>query len=140
MVGTSARPRSDVDSMWRLILQPRIVYGIVRVPVLWVGDRVDRRLRSLAAAAREFSPGADPEPIEERGPGDVRAVIAAHNLMRSRVTAMLDEKDQMLGAIEHNLRTSPAALRVRIATLWYEEDRARMADTIAEINGPLDVR
>lgn len=138
LVLTSAWPRSDGDIIWRLILQTLIIYGIVLVPVLWVGYRVNRPLRSLAAAAREFSPGAAPEPIEERGPGDVRAVIAAHNLMRSRVTAMLDEKDQMLGAIGHDLRTPLAALRVRIESVEDDEDRARMADTIDEMNRTLD--
>jgi len=138
LVLTSAWPRSDVDIIWRLILQTLIIYGIVLVPVLWVGHRVNRPLRSLADAARGFSPGAAPEPIEERGPGDVRAVIAAHNLMRSRVTAMLDEKDQMLGAIGHDLRTPLAALRVRIESVEDDEDRARMADTIDEMNRTLD--
>ncbi|WP_066657083.1 sensor histidine kinase, partial [Sphingomonas sp. CCH9-H8] len=137
LVLTSAWPRSDVDIIWRLILQTLIIYGIVLVPVLWVGARVNRPLRSLANAARDFTPGAT-EPIAERGPGDVRAVIAAYNLMSSRVTAMLDEKDQMLGAIGHDLRTPLAALRVRIESVEDDEDRARMADTIDEMNRTLD--
>lgn len=138
LVLTSPWPRSDVDIIWRLIAQTLIIYGLVLVPVLWVGARVSRPLRSLASAARDFSPAADPQPIEERGPGDVRAVIAAHNLMRRRVTAMLDEKDQMLGAIGHDLRTPLAALRVRIESVEDDEDRARMADTIDEMNRTLD--
>jgi signal transduction histidine kinase len=137
LVLTSAWPRSDVDIIWRLILQTLIIYGIVLVPVLWVGARVNRPLRSLANAARDFTPGAT-EPIAERGPGDVRAVIAAYNLMSGRVTAMLDEKDQMLGAIGHDLRTPLAALRVRIESVEDDEDRARMADTIDEMNRTLD--
>ncbi|MCR5869662.1 MULTISPECIES: sensor histidine kinase [unclassified Sphingomonas] len=138
LVLTSAWPRSDGDIIWRLILQTLIIYAVVLVPVLWVGHRVARPLRSLAVSAREFHPASPGDPIEERGPGDVRAVIAAYNLMRDRVTAMLDEKDQMLGAIGHDLRTPLAALRVRIESVEDEEDRARMADTIDEMNRTLD--
>nr|WP_302053919.1 HAMP domain-containing sensor histidine kinase [Sphingomonas tagetis] len=138
LVMTSGWPRGDGDLIWRLIAQTLILYAAVLIPVLWVGSRVGRPLRKLATAAREFHPSAPSEPIEERGPGDVRAVIAAYNLMSSRVTAMLDEKDQMLGAIGHDLRTPLAALRVRIESVEDDEDRARMADTIDEMNRTLD--
>ncbi len=135
---TSGWSSGDGDLIWRLIGQTLFLYIAVLIPVLWVGNRVGRPLRKLAAAARDFHPSATSEPIEERGPGDVRAVIAAYNLMSRRVTAMLDEKDQMLGAIGHDLRTPLAALRVRIESVEDDEDRARMADTIDEMNRTLD--
>jgi signal transduction histidine kinase len=131
-------PRGEREIIWRLIAQTLILYAAVLIPVLWVGARVGRPLRKLATAAREFHPSSPSEPIEERGPGDVRAVIGAYNLMSRRVTAMLDEKDQMLGAIGHDLRTPLAALRVRIESVEDDEDRIRMADTIDEMNGTLD--
>ena len=76
--------------------------------------------------------------MEESGPHDVRTLIAAFNQLRTRVTAMLDEKDRMLGAIGHDLRTPLAALRVRIESVEDDDDRAKMADTIDEMNGTLD--
>lgn len=138
LVMTAGWPRGEGDIIWRLIAQTLILYAAVLIPVLWVGARVGRPLRKLATAAREFHPSSPSEPIEERGPGDVRAVIGAYNLMSRRVTAMLDEKDQMLGAIGHDLRTPLAALRVRIESVEDDEDRARMADTIDEMNRTLD--
>jgi signal transduction histidine kinase len=51
---------------------------------------------------------------------------------------MLDEKDRMLGAIGHDLRTPLAALRVRIESVEDDDDRNRMADTIDEMNRTLD--
>jgi signal transduction histidine kinase len=51
---------------------------------------------------------------------------------------MLEEKDRMLGAIGHDLRTPLAALRVRIESVEDDDDRARMADTIDEMNRTLD--
>lgn len=131
-------PQNDRALIGALIAQTLILYIAVLIPVLWVGYRVGRPLRKLATAAREFNPSDPGEPVEERGPSDVRAVIAAYNALSRRVTAMLDEKDQMLGAIGHDLRTPLAALRVRIESVEDDEDRARMADTIDEMNRTLE--
>ncbi|MBB3473165.1 signal transduction histidine kinase [Sphingomonas sp. BK345] len=131
-------PRGDTRLFWRLLAQTLILYGMVLLPVLWVARRISRPLRELAAAARAYSPRTPPRPLEEEGPPDVVAVIAAFNALSLRVTAMLDEKDRMLGAIGHDLRTPLAALRVRIESVEDEQDRARMADTIAEMNRTLE--
>ncbi len=123
---------------WRLFAQTLILYAIMLAAVLWIARRISRPLRALALAANDFDPGVSPVPIVEAGPSDVRAVTAAFNDLRLRVTAMLDEKDRMLGAIGHDLRTPLAALRVRIESVEDEQDRTRMADTIAEMNRTLD--
>ena len=130
--------RSDAPIVWRLIWQTIVLYVIVLLPVLFATRRLAEPLRELARNARRFRPGGEGPPVEERGPGDVRAVIAAYNALRLRVTAMLDEKDRMLGAIGHDLRTPLAALRVRIESVEDEQDRVKMADTIAEMNRTLD--
>ena len=131
-------PRAEAYLIWRLIWQTLILYGIILLPVLWIGRRLSQPLRSLSRAARTFVPGAVNEPVEERGPHDLRDVIAAFNALRLRVTAMLDEKDRMLGAIGHDLRTPLAALRVRIESVEDDTDRMKMADTIEEMNRTLD--
>lgn len=130
--------RNDAAIFWRLIAQTLILYGVALAPLLWAARRISRPLRSLAIAARDFQPGAAVDPVEARGPQDVRDVIAAFNALRLRVTAMLDEKDRMLGAIGHDLRTPLAALRVRIESVEDDDDRSKMADTIAEMNSTLD--
>ena len=131
-------PQPDEWILWRLIGQTLIFYVIVLIPVLWVGRRIARPLRLLAASARRFRPGDEEDPLEESGPYDVRAVIIAYNALRLRVLAMLNEKDRMLGAIGHDLRTPLAALRVRVESVEDETDRIRMADTIEEMNRTLD--
>ncbi|MES2444913.1 MAG: HAMP domain-containing sensor histidine kinase [Pseudomonadota bacterium] len=130
--------RNERVLIWQLIAQTLILYIVVLIPVLLATRRIARPLRTLAVAAGGFQPGDGAEPLEERGPGDVRAVIAAYNALSLRVTAMLDEKDRMLGAIGHDLRTPLAALRVRIESVEDDEDRTRMADTIDEMNRTLD--
>jgi signal transduction histidine kinase len=131
-------PRAEAYLVWRLLWQTLVLWVIVLVPVAWAARRIAKPLRSLADATRRFKPGADAEPVEPRGPRDVREVIVAFNALRLRVTAMLDEKDRMLGAIGHDLRTPLAALRVRIESVEDDTDRVKMADTIAEMNRTLD--
>lgn len=131
-------PRSEWPIIRQLIMQTLILYVIVLLPVLWGSRRISRPLQSLASAAQRFRPGEPQSPLEEQGPQDVRSVIAAFNALRLRVTAMLDEKDQMLGAIGHDLRTPLAALRVRVESVDDDSDRARMIETIEEMNRTLD--
>jgi signal transduction histidine kinase len=131
-------PRSEWGVFLPLIGQTLILYVLVLLPVLWGTRQISRPLRRLAAAARRFQPGQQSSALEEDGPRDVRAVIAAFNALQLRVTAMLDEKDRMLGAIGHDLRTPLAALRVRVESVEDDVDRARMIDTITEMNRTLD--
>ncbi len=131
-------PRTETYLVVRLLWQTAVLWAVVLVPVAWAARRIAKPLRALARATRQFRPGEAADPLEERGPQDVRDVIAAFNALRLRVTAMLDEKDRMLGAIGHDLRTPLAALRVRIESVEDDTDRLKMADTIAEMNRTLD--
>ncbi len=141
-VGWWAAANPWQDSEWpflsRLIGQTLVLYAIVLLPVLLATRRIAQPLRSLANAAQRFHPGEPDGAIPESGPHDVRTLIVAFNELRTRVTAMLEEKDRMLGAIGHDLRTPLAALRVRVESVEDEDDRTRMADTIDEMNRTLD--
>ncbi len=131
-------PQRGARILWALIGQTAILYIIVLLPVLWIVRRLSRPLRDLRLAAERFAPGDTGAPLPVSGPDDVAALIAAFNALRLRVAAMLDEKDRMLGAIGHDLRTPLAALRVRVESVEDDTDRSRMAETIAEMNRTLD--
>ncbi|WP_028056143.1 ATP-binding protein [Sphingobium bisphenolivorans] len=121
-----------------LVWQTLILYAIVLAPLLWIGRRLARPLRQLTGSAEQFARTGLADPVEERGPGDVRQLTMAFNAMRSRIIAMLDEKDRMLGAIGHDLRTPLASLRVRTESVEDEAERARMSETIDEMNRMLE--
>jgi signal transduction histidine kinase len=121
-----------------LVGQTLILYVIVLIPLLWVGRRLARPLRQLRASAEQFAKTGSADPVDERGPGDVRELTMAFNAMRARIFAMLDEKDRMLGAIGHDLRTPLASLRVRAETVADEGEGARMSETIDEMNRMLE--
>ncbi len=135
---TAPWPQPGWRLLFALLSQTAILYVIVLLPVLWIVRRMSRPLRDLRAAAESFRPGEPGIALSVRGPDDVAALVGAFNALRLRVTAMLDEKDRMLGAIGHDLRTPLAALRVRIESVEDDTDRTRMAETIAEMNRTLD--
>jgi signal transduction histidine kinase len=136
---SSSWPRSNNRIFWALLVQTLIIYILILLPVLWIARRISRPLRALALAARDFAPrNGALAPIAIEGPSDVRDLVSAFNGLTRRVTSMLDEKDRMLGAIGHDLRTPLAALRVRIESVEDDHDRARMADTIEEMSRTLD--
>ena len=58
--------------------------------------------------------------------------------MQARVSTLLGEKDVMLGAIGHDLKTPLAALRVRIESVEDDDERDKMAATIDEMVTILD--
>lgn len=108
--------------------------------VLWlVLRRITGPLAQLTTRTEEFSrrPGQS-EPMEPHGPDDVRRLIGAHNAMEARIGAMLAEKDVMLGAIGHDLKTPLAALRVRVESVENAAARERMIDSIEDITLTLD--
>src|SRR3546814_3205079 len=106
-------PSESPRFLGALIAQTLVLYVIVLLPLLFVGRRIARPLSDLTRSAEQFAIAGAAQPVEERGPGDVRRLITAFNAMRARLLAMLDEKDRMLGAIGHDLRTPLASLRVR---------------------------
>ena len=134
---TRAGNRAPRFGGW-LAWQTLILYVIVLLPLLWVGRRLARPLGQLTRSAQQFARTGSADPVEERGPGDVRELTMAFNAMRSRIFAMLDEKDRMLGAIGHDLRTPLASLRVRAESVEDEGERARMSQTIDEMNRMLE--
>ena len=124
--------------LWALLFQTAVLFVVVLAPVLWIARRVARPLRALTLAARDFNPTAEHQPLTLEGPEDLRQVTGQFNALQRRVTAMLEEKDRMLGAIGHDLRTPLAAMRVRVESVEDDEDRLRMVDTIDEMNRTLD--
>ena len=132
-------PPRDRAMTRTLVIQTLIQFLVLVGLLYFVLRRITRPLAALAESTRRFAGAGAPEPpLTPTGPDDVRHLIEAHNAMQSRIGSMLDEKDVMLGAIGHDLKTPLAALRVRIESVEDEAARARMAQTIEDITRTLD--
>lgn len=136
-------PADERQLLRTLLLQALFTYAVLVGAVWWLLRRITRPLAVLTGRMERFGetrPGtADGRPaLEPQGPDDVRRLIAAHGAMEARIMALLDEKDVMLGAIGHDLKTPLAALRVRIESVEDDAERGRMAATIEDIVRSLD--
>lgn len=125
-------PRRDPAMTARLIAATALLYLIVLGVTLAIAGWLSRPLRDLTAAAEGFAGRGDGIEVTPRGPGDLRRLIVAFNGMKGRMAALLDEKDRMLGAIGHDLRTPLASLRIRVENLEPGEERDRMVATLRE--------
>jgi signal transduction histidine kinase len=120
-----------------LLFQTFTIYLLMLIPLVFLGRYISKPLKSLTAKARSFQPGED-DPLEEQGPPDTRELIRAFNDMSGRVSSMINEKDVMLGAIGHDLRTPLAVLRIRVENVEDPAERERMIAGIEDIDHMLD--
>lgn len=135
----SPRPASNRGALVGIIIQTLILYIVLIGGLGILLRRLTRPLAQLTRRVENFggSLGTEP-PLEPSGPEDARRLITAHSAMEARISALLDEKNVMLGAIGHDLKTPLAALRVRIESVDNEAERAKMAATIEDITTSLD--
>lgn len=100
--------------------------------------RSGRSLQRLAEASNSLlSPTAHP-PLPVEGPRDIRALIASFNAMEQRLSAMIREKNIMLGALGHDLRTPLTALRLEAAGIAADDTRAAMVETIESMHAQFE--
>lgn len=132
-------PQRPSGAIGTIIFQTLVIFTILLALLYLVLRQLTRPLAQLTRRVGDFSENPDQAvQLEERGPQDIRRLIAAHNALEQRISSLLDEKDVMLGAIGHDLKTPLAALRVRIESVPNAEQKERMAASIDDITNTLD--
>jgi signal transduction histidine kinase len=121
-----------------LIVRTLLLFAAVMIPIALICRRIVRPLERLTERVSKVGLEGGTAPLRSEGPIDVRNVIDSFNTMQSRVEALLGEKDVMLGAIGHDLKTPLAALRVRIESVEDDEEREKMAASVDEMVVILD--
>jgi signal transduction histidine kinase len=129
----------EPDQLGYLIGQTLLLYVVLVGGLAWLLRRITRPIAALTKRVEQFAATRELDgQLEPSGPDDTRRLIAAHNAMEARIAALLHEKDVMLGAIGHDLKTPLAALRVRIESVDDDVERGRMAASIEDITRSLD--
>jgi len=132
-------PTGEGGLLFALFGQTLLIYAVLVGAIALLLRRITRPLAALTTRVERFAETRDAAgQLEPEGPDDVRRLIVAHNAMEGSIAALLDEKDVMLGAIGHDLKTPLAALRVRIESVENPIERGKMARTIEDIVRTLD--
>lgn len=129
---------TETGSLIALILQTLLLYVAVLIPLALVARRIAKPLGTLTERVQRVGLAEEVQPMPSAGPTDVRQLIDSFNLMHARVSTLLGEKDVMLGAIGHDLKTPLSALRVRVESVEDDNDREKMVETIDEMVTILD--
>ena len=127
----------------RLIIGTLLLYGVVLGALLIFTRWLVMPLSRLSQAAASMGLGQSPLPVPSGGPAEIGAVTEAFNDMNARITQMLLDKDAILGALGHDLRTPLTALRIRAENLDPSATREKMIEAINHlthiVNGILDL-
>ncbi len=138
-VARVAEPPRQRGALRTIVMQTVFIFLFLFALQYLLLRRITRPLNILTTRTERFAKTQDPStPLTAEGPQDIRRLITAHNAMEARIGALLDEKDVMLGAIGHDLKTPLTALRVRIESVENDHERARMAASIEDITRSLD--
>ena len=118
---------------WRLLLTLAVLLISVIALTLLAVRWLTRPLAVLAAAADELGHDMHRPPLPEDGPAEVRRAAIAFNTMQARLATHLDERERMLAAVSHDLRTPITRLRLRAELIQDEALRAKFSRDLAEM-------
>lgn len=101
----------------------------------WVGARwLSDPVRRLAGAARELGLNIHRAPLPESGTLECREATRVFNQMQQHIRAQLEQRDQFVAAVSHDLRTPLTRLALRVESLHDAGDRQRFGRDIAEMD------
>jgi signal transduction histidine kinase len=100
---------------------------------LWAVRRLIRPVATLAAAADRLGRNVNAPPLPEHGPSEVAQAAAAFNGMAGRMRRLLADRNFMLAAVGHDLRTPITRLKLRAEYMEDEEQRKKMLGDLEEL-------
>lgn len=137
------------DGSWAVFTAPERLWGIntstryliiglfVLISTLVVAFVASRRLarpmEDVAEAAQRFSTDIQAHAMRSSGTREFRAVIDAFNRMQDRIQRFVDDRNDMLTAISHDLRAPLTRLRLRGEFIEDADQRRRLFADVDEM-------
>lgn len=111
---------------------------VLLVPLVYLLKRVTNPIDRLCGAAEAFGAAPEESPaLPEEGPRELRSAANAFNRMREQIRGHLDERNRMIAALAHDLRTPLTKLQLRLARVEPETLRDQLVDTAKGMNAIL---
>ncbi len=128
-------PVAPAPKLWsdNTMLLTVVVIALVLAGSIWVLRRLTAPYALLAEAAERLGRDINAESLPEKGPREVRAAAHAFNLMQARLSRFIGDRDQLVAAISHDLRTPVTRLRLRAEFVEDADQRARMLADLEDI-------
>jgi len=108
------------------------------IAAIGVALYLTREIDAVAQEASRLGSAGGSIPLPDRGTVEVRKLIQLFNSIGTRVDALLLEKDFLLGALGHDLRTPLTSLRIRVEGMQPAEARQRAVESIEEMAAVLE--
>jgi signal transduction histidine kinase len=128
--------RSAVWMQRLFILLESVLFSIL---LIWITKTATRPLHRLGQAAEWF--GRNPEivePLMAAGSKEVREAAISFNRMRERIRDNLGERNRMLEAMGHDLRTPLAKIQLRMEKIQPAPLREQFAANISAIESIIE--
>lgn len=100
---------------------------------LWAVRRLIAPVETLAAAAERLGRDVNAPPLPEQGPTEVATAAVAFNTMAARFRRFLADRNFIMSAIGHDLRTPITRLKLRAEFIEDDEQRGKMLSDLDEL-------
>ncbi len=110
-------PEEVIAWPMRLLLILLVLLVTVALLVVLAVRALTRPLSILADAATELGCDIRRPPLDEIGPLEVRRAAQAFNTMQNRLIRYIEDRDRILAAVSHDLKTPITRLRLRTELL-----------------------
>ncbi len=121
----------------RLLWQALALIPLALLMAALFGTLISRPLRRLGATIRRLGEGHFSEPVEIKGPQDIRQLAEELEWMRQQLAALDEQKLQFLRHISHELKTPLTAIREG-AGLLHEEVTGQLTEEQREVTRILE--
>jgi signal transduction histidine kinase len=115
-----------------LLMLTVLLVSVVALSLLAV-RWLSRPLSVLAQAATELGQDLRRPPLPERGPLEVQRAARAFNRMQTRIQRQIEDRERLLAAVSHDLRTPITRLRLRAEALEDPALKARFERDLADM-------
>jgi protein-histidine pros-kinase len=101
----------------------------------WIGARwLAAPMHRLAQATKELAGNIHRSPISPQGTRECREATGMINQLQAHILTQLEERDQFIAAVSHDLRTPLTRLALRVESLQSAQDRQRLGRDIVEMD------